>query len=125
MFLPIAIGVICAACCAPIVNNHYITTAAKYGGKPPPEVRLIPMMYSCWLIPLGLFIFAWTNYPRLIWVGPCLAGLPVGFGFIFLYNSANNYLVDTYQHQAASALAAKTFLRSMWGAATVLFTHQM
>jgi hypothetical protein len=33
--------------------------------------------------------------------------------------------VDTYQHQAASALAAKTFLRSMWGASTVLFTEQM
>lgn len=34
-------------------------------------------------------------------------------------------IVDTYQHQAASALAAKTFLRSMWGAGAVLFTIQM
>lgn len=33
--------------------------------------------------------------------------------------------VDTYQHQAASALAAKTFLRSIWGACVVLFTIQM
>jgi hypothetical protein len=33
--------------------------------------------------------------------------------------------VDTYQHQAASALAAKTFIRSLWGASTVLFTEQM
>jgi hypothetical protein len=33
--------------------------------------------------------------------------------------------VDTYQHQAASALAAKTFLRSFWGASVVLFTGQM
>lgn len=49
----------------------------------------------------------------------------MGFGFIFLYNSANNYLVDTYQHQAASALAAKTFFRSIWGASVVLFTEQM
>jgi hypothetical protein len=54
-----------------------------------------------------------------------MGGFCVGFGFIFLYNSANNYLVDTYQHQAASALAAKTFLRSIWGACTVLFTRQM
>jgi hypothetical protein len=52
-------------------------------------------------------------------------GFPVGFGFIFLYNSANNYLVDTYQHQAASALAAKTCIRSFWGASVVLFTEQM
>jgi hypothetical protein len=54
-----------------------------------------------------------------------MGGFPIGFGFIFLYNSANNYLVDSYQHQAASALAAKTFLRSFWGAGTVLFTIQM
>ena len=33
--------------------------------------------------------------------------------------------VYTYQHQAASALAAKTFLRSIWGACVVLFTIQM
>lgn len=97
----------------------------KYNGNPPAEVRLMPMMASCWFIPMGLFIFAWTSYDELSWVGPCLAGLPVGFGFIFLYNSANNYLVDCYQHQAASALAAKTFIRSFWGAAVVLFTAQM
>ncbi|KAK3393397.1 major facilitator superfamily domain-containing protein [Podospora didyma] len=125
MFIPLAVGVVLAALCAPIVNNHYLKVAQKYNGNPPAEVRLIPMMLSCWFIPIGLFIFAWTSYKDLIWVGPCLAGLPVGFGFIFLYNAANNYLVDSYQHQAASALAAKTCIRSFWGAATVLFTEQM
>lgn len=83
------------------------------------------MMCSCWFIPIGLLIFAWTSYPRLHWIGPALGGWFVGFGFIFLYNAANNYLVDSYQHQAASALAAKTFIRSFWGAAVVLFTEQM
>lgn len=83
------------------------------------------MMCSCWFIPIGLIIFAWTSYPQLHWIGPAIGGFPVGFGFIFLYNAANNYLVDSYQHQAASALAAKTFIRSFWGAAVVLFTEQM
>ncbi|OJJ48990.1 hypothetical protein ASPZODRAFT_23273 [Penicilliopsis zonata CBS 506.65] len=125
MFIPLAIGVLMSAACAPVVNKHYLSLVAKYGGKPPAEKRLIPMMVSCWLVPIGLFIFAWTSYPRLHWIGPAIGGWPVGFGFIFLYNSANNYLVDTYQHQAASALAAKTFIRSIWGACCVLFTEQM
>ncbi|KAK3309750.1 major facilitator superfamily domain-containing protein [Chaetomium strumarium] len=125
MFIPLAVGVILSACCSPFVNRHYLSLVAKHNGKPPAETRLIPMMCSCWFIPVGLFIFAWTSYRDLIWVGPCLAGLPVGFGFIFLYNSANNYLVDSYQHQAASALAAKTCIRSFWGAGVVLFTEQM
>lgn len=125
MFIPLAIGVVLSACCAPWVNNHYIKMVHKHNSKPPAEVRLIPMMLSCWFIPISLFIFAWTSYKDLTWVGPALAGFPLGFGFIFLYNAANNYLVDSYQHQAASALAAKTFIRSFWGAATVLFTEQM
>jgi len=127
MFIPIAIGVFLSACCAPLVNRDYLRRIHKLppGVRAQPELRLIPMMYSCWLIPVGLFIFAWTSYPSLSYWGPMMGGFPVGFGFIFLYNSANNYLVDTYQHQAASALAAKTCIRSFWGAGVVLFTSQM
>ncbi|KAF7535529.1 hypothetical protein G7054_g5280 [Neopestalotiopsis clavispora] len=125
MFIPIAVGVVMSAMCAPLVNKHYLTLVKKHNGNPPAEARLIPMMFSCWFIPIGLFIFAWSSYKELSWVGPCLGGFPVGFGFIFLYNAANNYLVDSYQHLAASALAAKTFIRSFWGAGVVLFTIQM
>ncbi|KAI0157219.1 major facilitator superfamily domain-containing protein [Xylariaceae sp. FL1272] len=127
-FIPLAVGVVCSAICSPWINAHYRKQIAPYVAKgvmPPAELRLIPMMGACWFIPIGLIIFAWTSYSRLSWVGPTLAGFPVGFGFIFIYNSANNYLVDTYQHLAASALAAKTFIRSLWGAAVVLFTTQM
>ncbi|KAF2765408.1 MFS general substrate transporter [Teratosphaeria nubilosa] len=125
MFIPLAVGVLMSAMCAPFVNNHYMTLIKKHNGKPPAECRLIPMMLSCWFIPIGLFIFAWTSYPWCHWAGPMMGGWCVGFGFIFLYNSANNYLVDSYQHQAASALAAKTCIRSFWGAGVVLFTIQM
>ncbi|ETI27951.1 hypothetical protein G647_00400 [Cladophialophora carrionii CBS 160.54] len=126
MFIPLAIGVVLSALFSPLVNKHYISLCHKApNGKPPAEARLIPMMFSCWLIPVGLFVFGWTSYPHLSYWGPMMGGFPVGFGFIFLYNSANNYLVDTYQHQAASALAAKTCIRSFWGASVVLFTEQM
>lgn len=125
MFIPLAIGILCSAACAPMVNKHYLSLVRKHNGKPPAEIRLIPMMFSCWFVPVGLFIFAWSSYPHLSWWGPAMGGFPVGFGFLFLYNSANNYIVDSYQHLAASGLAAKTFLRSFWGAAVVLFTIQM
>ncbi|KPM45342.1 putative MFS-type transporter [Neonectria ditissima] len=125
MFIPVAVGVVLSALCAPVVNKHYLKMVERHNGHPPAEVRLIPMMISCWCIPIGLFIFAWTSYAELSWAGPAMGGFPVGFGFIFLYNAANNYLVDSYQHQAASALAAKTCIRSFWGAAVVLFTEQM
>ena len=109
-------------------NKDYNRRAQEYrdrGELPPAELRLIPMMIGCWFVPAGLFAFAWSSYQRLSWAGPCFSGFAVGFGFLLLYNPANNYIVDSYQHYAASALAAKTFVRSIWGACVPLFTIQM
>ncbi|EGV64916.1 Synaptic vesicle transporter SVOP [Yamadazyma tenuis] len=128
MFIPIGVGVLCSTGAAIYINKDYNRRAQKYrdrGEIPPPELRLIPMMFSCWLVPIGLFIFAWSSYPTISWAGPCFSGFATGFGFTTLYNPANNYIVDSYQHYAASALAAKTFVRSIWGAAVPLFTIQM
>lgn len=128
MFLPIAIGVVISTLIAPLVNKDYNKRAQVYRDKgevPPPELRLIPMMYSCWSIPIGLFSFAWSSYPHVSWAGPAFSGVAVGFGFCTLYNPANNYIVDSYQHYAASGLAAKTLVRSIWGACVPLFTIQM
>jgi hypothetical protein len=128
MFIPIMIGALLAAAVSPFVNSDYIRRAQTYvdrGEHPPAELRLIPMMVGCWFVPVGLFIFAWTSYPTIHWIGPCISGVPIGFGFIIIYNSANNYIVDSYQHLAASALAAKTCIRSYWGAVVPLFTIQM
>lgn len=128
MFLPLGGGVLLSTVLAIYVNKDYNRRAQKYidrGELPPPELRLIPMMFSCWFIPAGMFIFAWTSYPTISWAGPAFSGILTGAGFTALYNPANNYIVDSYKHYAASALAAKTFVRSVWGAAVPLFTMQM
>lgn len=128
MFIPIGVGVITATLLAPVINNDYNRRAQPYrdrGELPPPELRLYAMMVCCWFIPIGLFSFAWSSYKDISWAGPCFSGLAAGFGFCAIYNPGNNYLVDSYQHYAASALAAKTFIRSMWGAVVPLFTIQM
>lgn len=92
MFMPLAVGVVLSAACSPLVNKQYLRLCKEHGPNPPPELRLVPMMWSCWLVPIGMFIFAWTSYPHLHYAGPMLGGLPCGFAFIFLYNSANNYM---------------------------------
>lgn len=128
MFIPIGVGVIVASLAAPFINADYNKRAQPFrarGELPPPELRLIPMMIGCWFVPAGLFAFAWSSYPRLLWAGPCFSGFACGFGFLCLYNPANNYIVDSYQHFAASGLAAKTLVRSLWGACVPLFTIQM
>lgn len=128
MFIGTGIGVFIGVSLCGVINNDYKRRSAPYAARgelTPPELRLIPMMAGCWLVPVGLFIFAWTSYPRLNWVGPAIAGIPCGLGFLLVYNSANNYIVDSYQHYAASALASKTLVRSIHGATCVLYTVQM
>lgn len=128
MFLPIAAGVIVCTAISPWINKHYNSKAQVYrdrGELPPAELRLYPMMVGCWFVVIGLFPFAWSSAPHISWAGPCFSGFSVGFGFLMLYNPANNYIVDSYQHYASSALAAKTLVRSVWGACVPLFTIQM
>ncbi|KGU24616.1 multidrug resistance protein, partial [Candida albicans P57055] len=101
MFIPIGVGVIVSSLAAPFFNKDYNRRAQEYrdrGELPPAELRLIPMMIGCWFVPAGLFAFAWSSYQRLSWAGPCFSGFAVGFGFLLLYNPANNYIVDSYQH---------------------------
>jgi len=58
MFLPIIVGVMIGVVTAPLINRHYVGMAKKCTGRPPPELRLIPLMFSSWLVPMGMFIFA-------------------------------------------------------------------
>ena len=48
-----------------------------------------------------------------------------GFGFFTIFQSAINYLVDTFQKYGASAIAANTFLRSVFAGAFPLFIPPM
>ncbi|OQO00664.1 hypothetical protein B0A48_13154 [Cryoendolithus antarcticus] len=90
MFIPIAIGMLGGVSITPLINRHYLSMRAKIKGPVPPELRLVPMILSAPLIPVGMFVFAWTSYPHLSWAGPALAGLPLGFGFVILYNAFLN-----------------------------------
>lgn len=49
----------------------------------------------------------------------------MGFGFFTIFQSALNYLIDTFQTYAASAVAANTFLRSVLAASFPLFVNPM
>jgi hypothetical protein len=87
-----------------------------------PELRLPMSLIGCVAIPIGLLWFAWTNSPSIHWLVSVAAQAPFGFGFVLVYISIQNYLVDAYTIYAASVLAANAMLRSVFGAAFPLFT---
>lgn len=42
------------------------------GNAIPPEYRLPSMMICAPILPIGLFIFAWTSYADVFWLAPCI-----------------------------------------------------
>lgn len=100
-----------------------ILTAAK--GKAIPEERLYVMMLCAWLMPAGIFVFAWTSRPSVHWIAPCIGISMIGAGFFVIFQGCLNYLVDTFTKYAASAIASNTLTRSIFGAVFPLFSHIM
>ncbi|KAI8146108.1 major facilitator superfamily domain-containing protein [Fennellomyces sp. T-0311] len=116
-FIGVLIGVAFALLFTPKFEKRYIRSAQT------PEDRLPGMMVCAPLIPISLFIFGWTSHAH--WIGPAIAGIPYGLGMVLIYYSANNYIIDCFSNYVASALAAKTIIRSGGGAAFPLFVGPM
>ncbi|KAL9031942.1 MAG: hypothetical protein Q9196_000076 [Gyalolechia fulgens] len=91
----------------------------------PPEARLPPCMVGSLCLPVGLFLFAWTNYTRIHWIVSVTFTAPFGFGMVLVFLSVMSYLIDAYTVYAASVLAANSVLRSLFGAVFPLFTTYM
>jgi multidrug resistance protein len=123
MFIPILIGAGFALVATPFIEKHFMRI--YHVRTPTPEDRLIGALIGAPFIPISLFILGATSFQHVIWVGPASSGIAFGFGMVLCYYSVNNYIIDSYQKYAASALAAKVFLRSGGGAAFPLFITQM
>jgi multidrug resistance protein len=120
----IAVGMMAGVVYSIFDNKRYANVEKKHG-KAPPEARLPPAMVGAVALPIGMFWFAWTNYPSMPWIICITASAPFGFGMVLVFLSAVNYLIDSYTIYAASVLAANSVLRSLFGAAFPLFTNQM
>lgn len=124
-FLGILVGMIIAVIYTFPENMRYAKKCTETTDRLPPEVRLPPSMVGGIALPIGLFWFAWTNYPTIHWVASIAAGAPFGFGMVLVFLSVFNYLIDSYTIFAASVLAANSALRSLFGMAFPLFTTYM
>ncbi|GIZ48759.1 hypothetical protein CKM354_001180900 [Cercospora kikuchii] len=89
--------------------------AAKNDGDLKPEYRLLILMYTGWLVPVGLFIYGWTANYQIQWAVPLFGTLLFGIGIIAALVCIQQYVIDAYSLYAASVTAAITVLRSIVG----------
>ncbi|PNP38763.1 hypothetical protein TGAMA5MH_09328 [Trichoderma gamsii] len=127
-FVGVTIGVCLATALSGVDNKRYVRlceeTEAK-GATVEPEARLSTSMVGSVILPIGLFLFAWTTYPSVHWIAPVIGALLFSCGLVLNFISQISYLIDCYTIYTASVLAAGSMLRSFFGTAFPLFTTQM
>ena len=125
-FLGVGTGMLLATVCSPLLDRQYAQElSSSPTGKLEPEIRLRHLTVIAWLLPISLFWFAWTALPPIHWIVPILSGAPFGFSLVLLFLGINTYLTDCYSYFSASALAANTMLRSLFGASFALFASDL
>lgn len=125
-FMGVAVGMMLAVSYSIWDNKRYIRAIENSpSGFAPPEARLPPALIGSVCMPIGMFWFAWTNYPSIHWIVSIIGTAPFGFGMVLVFLSVMNYLIDAYVIYAASVLAANAVMRSCFGAAFPLFTTYM
>lgn len=86
---------------------------------------MIPALLSSILVPVGLFIFAWTGDGHIHWIVSCIGIVINVIGIFILFQCVFIYLPLTYPAYAASLFAGNDFARSMLAAAAILFSRPL
>lgn len=115
-FIGEMIGVVSCAAFIPLnmyLRKRDIARAKAIGPdeKVAPESRLYWAMIGGPAIPISLFWMGWTASPDISIWSSIVASAVFGFGMLCVFMTTYQYLIDTYEIYAASALAAVTFLR--------------
>lgn len=109
----------------PQIDVVYNKLAAGNKGIALPEYRLPLTNIGAVLVPVSLFWFGWTVDYRLHWLIPISAVYFYGVGQVMVINTIQNYFIDSFSRYAASAIAAGSVLRSVFGGLSPLFAETM
>ncbi|KAE9368694.1 MFS general substrate transporter [Stipitochalara longipes BDJ] len=116
-FLGIGIGLCFASLWVPLIHHWAKRDLAiaqeKYGpnARNPPEKRLWFAMFGAPAVPISLFWMGWTNYASVSYWNALVASVLFGYGILCIFISSYQYIIDSYEMYAASALASLTLIR--------------
>ncbi|KAG4430684.1 hypothetical protein IFR05_013836 [Cadophora sp. M221] len=88
-----------------------------------PESRLYGAMFGAGFLPVGLFIYSFTQHENLSWIAPTIALAPISMGIFFIFESTYSFTSDCYGENSSSAIAGQGLMRNMLGAVAPLFAN--
>jgi multidrug resistance protein len=116
-FLGTGVGMISGMVVLGIVSDKIIKKKqAKGNVKPEHRLPIVLTLPGGIGLPIGIFIYGWTAYYKVHWIVPIIGTAFVGLGNLTGMMTIQTYLIDAFTIHAASAIAANTVLRSIFGA---------
>ena len=97
------------------LTSDYIAEKEAKGGEIKPESRLAPLLIGALLVPAGLIWYGWTAEYQVHWIVPIIGTSLIGIGVNLIWIPVQSYLIDAFTIYAASAIAANTVVRSIFG----------
>lgn len=70
-------------------------------------------------------MYGWSSRPDVHWIAPTIGVCIVGVGIYSIYMGVVNYLTDSYEKYAASALSAASLGRNTFGALLPLASYSL
>ncbi|KAF6824859.1 fluconazole resistance protein 1 [Colletotrichum plurivorum] len=116
-YLGLAIGMIISVGVIGAVSDKQLRKAKDAGEPVRPEIRLLLSVWMSPVVCVGFFWYGWGAQADTHWIVPVLGTFVIGVGSFMILMPSQIYLVDAFGAEAsASALAANTFMRSLFGA---------
>lgn len=89
------------------------------------EHRLVPAIVGSFLLPIGLFMFAWTSDSNIHWSVPLVGVGIFVMGHFFTMQSLFIYIPFSYPKYAASLFAGNSVWRSVTAGSSVVFARPL
>ncbi|KAF1816004.1 benomyl/methotrexate resistance protein [Eremomyces bilateralis CBS 781.70] len=124
-FISITVGTVVALSAYWAYIYWIVEPEIRTSGLGAPERRLIPALFSAFLVPAGLFIFAWTASPSIHWIVSIIGVGIFCVGVTFIIQCIFMYLPLSYPQYAASLFAGNDFARSALASGTIHFSTPM
>jgi DHA1 family multidrug resistance protein-like MFS transporter len=102
-----------------------LTTYGTAFGNKKREHRLVPASFGSFLLPVGLFVFAWTFNSNIHWAVPLLGVGIFVVGHFWVMQSLFVYIPFSYPQYAALLFAENDIWRSGIAGGSVVFARPL
>jgi MFS family permease len=126
MYIGLGIGqMVSIATWTPMVDWKYKQLTKANGDVAKPEFRIALLVYTSFILAIGLFWYGWSAQARIMWLMPTVGTAIFGWGLFPVFLCVQNYLIDMNPRYSASSVGAAAVFRSFFGFGFPLFGPAM